>query len=53
MGYKLIHNDHFVSEKTEYEPGEHVKVLFPWIATDTSYNFFIDADGVRQDYVNG
>ena len=53
MGYRLIHNDCFVTEKEEYEPGEPVRARFPWIATDTSYEFFIDAANVRQEYVNG
>lgn len=52
MKYKLINNGNFVCERTEYEPGEPVKVLFPWIATDTSYSFFIDADDVKENYVN-
>ena len=52
MGYKLIHNGRFISDKTEYEPGEHVKVLFPWILTDTNYEFFVDADDVKKDYVD-
>ena len=41
MGYRLIHNDCFVIEKEEYEPGEPVKARFPWIATDTSSQFIL------------
>ncbi len=52
MKYKLINNGHFFCERTEYEPGEPVTVLFLWMATDTSYEFFIDADDVKQEYVN-
>ena len=52
MKYKLILNNCFHSERTEYEPGEPVKAVFQWLATDTSYQFFIDADDVRQECVN-
>ncbi len=53
MGHILIHNDCFVIEKEEYEPGEPVRARFPWLATDTSYQFFIDAEDVREEYVDG
>ncbi|MBO4797623.1 MAG: hypothetical protein J5494_02470 [Candidatus Methanomethylophilaceae archaeon] len=46
MYHKLIYGPGFVSEKTRYKPGEHVEVIFQWIATDTSYNFSVDADDV-------
>ena len=52
MKYKLILNNCFHSERTEYEPGEPVKAVFQWLATDTRYQFFIDADDVRQECVN-
>ncbi|MBR4504330.1 MAG: hypothetical protein IKP20_05105 [Candidatus Methanomethylophilaceae archaeon] len=49
LRYKVKFDPCFISEKTEYEPGESVTVKYPYIATDTSYNFFADADDVRVD----
>ena len=45
--YKVTFSPCFFSEKTEYEPGEQVTVKYPYIATDTSYNFYADADDMR------
>ena len=53
MGFKLIHSSHFTSEKTEYDPGELVEVVFPWIATDTDYQFYIDGAFAIPEYVDG
>ncbi|MBR6204278.1 MAG: hypothetical protein IKQ60_04365 [Candidatus Methanomethylophilaceae archaeon] len=53
MGFKLIHDSHFTSERTEYEPGEPVEVVFPWIATDTDYQFYIDGAFAMPEYMDG
>ncbi|MBR4226472.1 MAG: hypothetical protein IKR86_06855 [Candidatus Methanomethylophilaceae archaeon] len=45
--HKLILGDCFFSEKEKYRKGEPVRVMFPFVATDTSYNFFADADDVH------
>ena len=50
MGHKVICDWGFSSEKPEYEQGECVKVVYPFIATDTSYNFYADADDMRMEY---
>ena len=53
MAYKVNFGPLFTSEKTEYEPGEPVKVIFPFIATDTSYRFHVNADDKKEEYKNG
>ncbi len=53
MRYNLICGPCFISKKKKYRPGEPVEVVFPYIATDTSYNFYADADDVREEYVDG
>ncbi len=51
MVHKLVYEEGlFFSEKKEYEAGEQVKVTFPFLATDTSYNFFVDADDFDVEY---
>ena len=48
--YKLICHDCFMSRKKEYAEGEAVEVIYPYIATDTSYKFQVDAEGVDISY---
>ena len=48
--YKLNLPSGFESKKTSYAAGEEVKVTFNFIATDTDYSFFSDADDVKKGY---
>ena len=50
MAYKLKYDVGFTSEKTEYEPGESVKVVFLCVGSDTSYTFHVNADDVKEEY---
>lgn len=51
--HKLVHGWGFTSERTEYRKGEAVKVLFPYIATDTSYSFYVDGKDADISYEDG
>ena len=42
----------FESKKTSYAAGEEVKVTYPFVATDTDYSFYSDADGMKQGYTD-
>ncbi len=52
--YKLIfERPGFKSDKIMYAEGETVTVYFGMIATDTDYQFLVDAEGVKQSYDSG
>ncbi len=51
--HKLVHGWGFESERTEYRTGEAVKVVFPYIATDTSYSFYVDGKDADISYEDG
>jgi hypothetical protein len=51
--HKLVYGWGFTSERTEYRTGEAVKVLFPYIATDTSYSFYVDGKDADISYEDG
>ena len=51
--HKLVYGWGFKSERTEYRKGEAVKVVFPYIATDTSYSFYVDGQDADMRYEDG
>ncbi|MBR0416434.1 MAG: hypothetical protein IJI56_01335 [Firmicutes bacterium] len=42
----------FESKKTSYAAGEEVKVTYPYLATDTDYSFYSDADDMKKGYTD-
>lgn len=53
LKYKLILDNGFEAEKTEYAAGENVTVRYDIIATDTDYHFYSDDVDFEQNYDGG
>lgn len=51
--YRLILPHGFESEKSSYAAGEEVTVTYSWLATDTDYSIFCDADDVKKGFDEG
>lgn len=54
--YKLELDGFGLSSKNSgYKEGDHIKVTFDMIATDTDYSFYLDCDDVEldRDYYDG
>ncbi|MCR4647453.1 MAG: hypothetical protein K5776_00075 [Lachnospiraceae bacterium] len=52
-GYKIEFDDSgFESKKMKYAEGETVTITYPFMATDTNYNFYLDCEDVelKQEY---
>ncbi len=50
LGYRIILGKGFTSKKTEYEEGEHVEVVYPYVMSDVNYSFHADAEKVEVSY---
>ena len=51
--YKLNLPAGFESDKTSYAAGQEVVVRYRYLATDTDYSFYWDADDVKQTFDDG
>ena len=44
------HKDFFEGAKDSYRAGEHVRIYYTIIATDTDYSFYLDGESLSPDY---
>lgn len=44
---------HLIPCKTKYRAGEEVVLYYPYIATDTNYEFFLDGEAISPGYEDG
>ena len=45
--------DSFEGAKSSYREGSHVKLYYPYIATDTDYSFYLDGERLNTGYEEG
>ena len=50
LGQRIILGKGFKSKRSEYEEGEHVEVVYPYILSDVNYSFHADVEKVQVSY---